>query len=252
PWCVSVVKTAAAYSVNGAAGMCVPPASAPRDAVTPYGIAGATKAFRRSATASPSREGISLSVPRLRMPCASSVPTGTRTVSISAGTHSPISIQFRRARRRSFGFDWVFRGLMRCCSRVPRRFVLESVRHCTPAPVPIGFGHASDAVSLNWSSHLTRRPPIEELRRRREAVLQGGGEERVAKLHAEGRLTARERVELLLDPGSFQETGVFVEHRTTDFGMADRRIPGDGVVAGYGTVQGRLAFVFAQDFTVFG
>ena len=83
-------------------------------------------------------------------------------------------------------------------------------------------------------------------------MLQGGGEERVAKLHAEGRLTARERVELLLDPGSFQETGVFVEHRTTDFGMADRRIPGDGVVAGYGTVNGRLTFVFAQDFTVFG
>jgi len=90
------------------------------------------------------------------------------------------------------------------------------------------------------------------LRRRREAVRKGGGEERVAKLHAEGRLTARERVELLLDPGSFQETGVFVEHRTTDFGMADRRIPGDGVVSGYGTVSGRLVFVFAQDFTVFG
>ena len=83
-------------------------------------------------------------------------------------------------------------------------------------------------------------------------MLQGGGEERVAKLHAEGRLTARERVGLLLDPGSFQETGVFVEHRTTDFGMADRRIPGDGVVSGYGTVNGRLVFVFAQDFTVFG
>jgi len=90
------------------------------------------------------------------------------------------------------------------------------------------------------------------LRRRREAVRKGGGEERVQKLHAEGRLTARERVELLLDPGSFQETGVFVEHRTTDFGMADRRIPGDGVVSGYGTVSGRLVFVFAQDFTVFG
>ena len=90
------------------------------------------------------------------------------------------------------------------------------------------------------------------MRRRREAVRKGGGEERVAKLHAEGRLTARERVELLLDPGSFQETGVFVEHRTTDFGMADRRIPGDGVVSGYGTVSGRLVFVFAQDFTVFG
>jgi propionyl-CoA carboxylase beta subunit len=99
---------------------------------------------------------------------------------------------------------------------------------------------------------LTPRDPIAELRLRKDAVLKGGGEERVAKLHAEGRLTARERVELLLDPGSFQETGVFVEHRTTDFGMADRRIPGDGVVSGYGTVDGRLAFVFAQDFTVFG
>ncbi len=74
----------------------------------------------------------------------------------------------------------------------------------------------------------------------------------MAKLHAEGRLTARERVESLLDPGSFQETGVFVEHRTSDFGMADRRIPGDGVVAGYGTIDGRLVYVFAQDFTVFG
>ena len=83
-------------------------------------------------------------------------------------------------------------------------------------------------------------------------MLSGGGEERIAKLHAEGRLTARERVDLLVDPGSFQETGVFVEHRTTDFGMAERRIPGDGVVSGYGTIGGRLVFVFAQDFTVFG
>jgi len=80
----------------------------------------------------------------------------------------------------------------------------------------------------------------------------GGGEERIAKLHAEGRLTARERIDLLIDPGSFQETGVFVEHRTTDFGMAERRIPGDGVVSGYGRIDGRLVFVFAQDFTVFG
>jgi len=80
----------------------------------------------------------------------------------------------------------------------------------------------------------------------------GGGEERIAKLHAEGRLTARERIDLLIDPGSFQETGVFVEHRTTDFGMAERRIPGDGVVSGYGRIDSRLVFVFAQDFTVFG
>jgi acetyl-CoA carboxylase carboxyltransferase component len=106
--------------------------------------------------------------------------------------------------------------------------------------------------SPNRSPDLARPNPIEELRRRKQAVLLGGGEERIAKLHAEGRLTARERVELLLDEGTFQETGVFVEHRTSDFGMADRRIPGDGVVAGYGTIDGRLTFVFAQDFTVFG
>ncbi|HZI89211.1 MAG TPA: carboxyl transferase domain-containing protein, partial [Candidatus Polarisedimenticolia bacterium] len=99
---------------------------------------------------------------------------------------------------------------------------------------------------------MAPKNPTEELRRRRQQVLLGGGQERIDKLHAEGRLTARERIELLLDPGSFQETGVFVEHRTTDFGMADRKIPGDGVVSGYGTVDGRLVFVFAQDFTVFG
>ena len=102
------------------------------------------------------------------------------------------------------------------------------------------------------ATDLTPKNPIEELRRRKQEALLGGGKERIEKLHAEGRLTARERVDLLLDPGSFQETGVFVEHRTTDFGMADRKIPGDGVVSGYGTVDGRLVFVFAQDFTVFG
>ncbi len=102
------------------------------------------------------------------------------------------------------------------------------------------------------ATNLTPKNPIEELRKRKQEVVLGGGQERIAKLHAEGRLTARERIELLLDPGSFQETGVFVEHRATDFGMADRRIPGDGVVAGYGTVDGRPVYVFAQDFTVFG
>src|SRR6266850_1521278 len=102
------------------------------------------------------------------------------------------------------------------------------------------------------ATDLTPKNPIEELRRRKQEVLLGGGKERIEKLHAEGRLTARERIELLLDPGSFQETGVFVEHRTTDFGMADRRIPGDGVVSGFGRIDGRLVFVFAQDFTVFG
>ncbi len=111
---------------------------------------------------------------------------------------------------------------------------------------------AGPVVIPNPERLLSRSKPIEELRRRRQAVLEGGGEERIAKLHAEGRLTARERIDLLLDPHSFQETGVFVEHRTTDFGMDERRIPGDGVVSGYGTIDGRPVFVFAQDFTVFG
>jgi acetyl-CoA carboxylase carboxyltransferase component len=115
-----------------------------------------------------------------------------------------------------------------------------------------GIGRETPQEPHGRPTHLTAKTPIEELRRRRQEALLGGGKERIEKLHAEGRLTARERIDLLLDPGSFQETGVFVEHRATDFGMADRKIPGDGVVSGYGTVDGRLVFVFAQDFTVFG
>jgi propionyl-CoA carboxylase beta chain len=88
-------------------------------------------------------------------------------------------------------------------------------------------------------------------RRNREAEL-GGGEERIAKQHKEGKLTARERIAGLLDEGSFVETGRFVTHRCTDFGMADKKIPGDGVVTGHGTIDGRKVFVFSQDFTVFG
>ncbi len=80
----------------------------------------------------------------------------------------------------------------------------------------------------------------------------GGGKERIDKQHEAGKLTARERIDLLLDPGSFSELDKFVTHRATDFGMADKKVPGDGVVTGYGTVDGRQVFVFAQDFTVFG
>ncbi len=90
---------------------------------------------------------------------------------------------------------------------------------------------------------------LEELRKK---ALEGGGKERIEKIHASGRLTARERVDLLLDPGSFQELGVFVTHQTSDFGMADKKIVGDGVVCGFGMVDGRSVAVFAQDFTVFG
>ena len=93
---------------------------------------------------------------------------------------------------------------------------------------------------------------IEALEAKRDAARQGGGAARIEAQHAKGRLTARERVEVLLDPGSFEEWDMFVEHRCTDFGMGERRVPGDGVVTGYGTINGRLMFVFSQDFTVFG
>jgi propionyl-CoA carboxylase beta chain len=93
---------------------------------------------------------------------------------------------------------------------------------------------------------------IRQLDEKRSRARLGGGEKRIASQHAKGKLTARERIELLLDPGSFEEWDMFVEHRCTDFGMADQTIPGDGVVTGYGTVNGRLVFVFSQDFTVFG
>ncbi len=93
---------------------------------------------------------------------------------------------------------------------------------------------------------------LEELERRKRESELGGGEARMQRQHNEGKLTARERVALLFDPGSFQELDQLVVHRNTDFGMEKQRIPGDGVVTGFGTVQGRLVYAFAQDFTVFG
>ncbi|MBM3329466.1 MAG: acyl-CoA carboxylase subunit beta [Calditrichaeota bacterium] len=93
---------------------------------------------------------------------------------------------------------------------------------------------------------------LQELERRRAEALLGGGEPRIAAQHAKGKLTARERIELLLDPGSFQEIDMFVRHRSRDFGLEKERIPGDGVVTGYGRIDGRLVFLFAQDFTVLG
>ena len=93
---------------------------------------------------------------------------------------------------------------------------------------------------------------IEELERRRAAARLGGGQKRIDAQHAKGRLTARERIDLLLDPGSFEEVDMYVEHNCIDFGMADQKIPGDGVVTGSGTINGRLVYVFSQDFTVFG
>ena len=99
---------------------------------------------------------------------------------------------------------------------------------------------------------MTLQQKLEELRRRQEKAEQGGGAERRARQHAEGKLSARERLELLFDEGSFEETDKLVEHACHDFGMAQHRIPGDGVVTGYGRINGRLGYAFAQDFTVFG
>ena len=91
-----------------------------------------------------------------------------------------------------------------------------------------------------------------ELEARREAARMGGGKARIERQHAKGKLTARERIDVLLDEGSFEEWDMFVEHRSHDFGMEKKKIPGDGVVTGYGTISGRPIYVFSKDFTVFG
>jgi len=93
---------------------------------------------------------------------------------------------------------------------------------------------------------------FQDLEARRAEAFLGGGVKRIEKQHAKGKLTARERIDLLLDPGSFQEMGIFVRHRSRDFGMEEDRPYGDGVVTGYGTINGRTVYVFSQDFTVFG
>ena len=93
---------------------------------------------------------------------------------------------------------------------------------------------------------------IKELVERRESAKLGGGQKRIDAQHAKGKLTARERLARLLDPGSFEEFDMFVQHRCTDFGMDASHTDGDGVVTGYGTIDGRLVYVFAQDFTVNG
>src|SRR5579863_412547 len=93
---------------------------------------------------------------------------------------------------------------------------------------------------------------LDELERRNQQAEAGGGRERRERQHREGKLGARERIELLLDEGTFEESDAFVTHRCTDFGMDEKRVPGDGFVTGYGRIDGRTVFVFAQDFTVFG
>src|SRR6266704_5333179 len=93
---------------------------------------------------------------------------------------------------------------------------------------------------------------LEELHHLKEAAMLGGGVKRVEAQHKKGKLTARERIDLLLDPDTFNELDMFVTHRSTDFGLEEQKIPGDGVVTGYGQIDGRLVYIFSQDFTVFG
>jgi propionyl-CoA carboxylase beta chain len=93
---------------------------------------------------------------------------------------------------------------------------------------------------------------IDQLDEKRRRAALGGGQKRIDAQHAKGKLTARERIDLLLDEGSFEEWDMFKEHRCVDFGMDESHIPGDGVVIGYGTINGRMVFVYSQDFTVFG
>src|SRR5687767_4400179 len=93
---------------------------------------------------------------------------------------------------------------------------------------------------------------FDELSRKNEEALLGGGQHRIEQQHKKGKLSARERLHLLLDEGSFEELGKFITHRSKDFGLDKEYYLGDGVVTGYGKVNGRLVYVFSQDFTVFG
>jgi len=101
-------------------------------------------------------------------------------------------------------------------------------------------------------SEQSKDPKIQELYARKAAARAGGGAERIARQHARGKMTARERIDLLLDKNSFREIDVFITHNSNDFGLGEQKIPGDGVVTGYGTIDGRLAYIYSQDFTVFG
>ena len=106
--------------------------------------------------------------------------------------------------------------------------------------------------SLSPTTTIEPVTRLDELRRRHQAAEEGGGSERRERQHREGKLSARERIDLLLDEGTFEELDKLVTHRSRNFGLADQVIPGDGLVTGYGFIEGRQVFTFAQDFTVLG
>src|SRR3954470_13309084 len=99
---------------------------------------------------------------------------------------------------------------------------------------------------------MSMREKLELLQQKRSESEQGGGTDRIAAQHQKGKMTARERLDVLLDPGSFVELDRFVTHRCTNFGMENKKHPGDGVITGYGRINGKVVYAFAQDFTVLG
>ena len=132
-------------------------------------------------------------------------------------------------------------------SRVRSQFANGYGGSTSPPSVEVPKGNF-DCMVLKRKVDVMR----EELEALSEKSRQGGGPSRIDAQHAKGKLTARERIDLLFDEGTFEELDAFVEHRATEFGMADRKYLGDAVVTGYGKIAGRVAFVYAQDFTVIG
>ena len=131
----------------------------------------------------------------------------------------------------------------------------EPVKVDSAHDMPNGASHDATPITGGTTPLSAPAPTsnrVEQLRELREKARMGGGERRIQQQHAKGKLTARERVDLLLDEGTFEELDMFVTHRITDFGMGDQKVLGDGVVTGWGRIDGRLVYVFSQDFTVFG
>src|SRR5262249_52478795 len=137
-------------------------------------------------------------------------------------------------------------------ARRHRRALQSSAHEPRVGEVPEGLGEGArngQGVGADLATTMNPEDTLADLERRAEL---GGGEARRGKQHASGKLTARERIDLLFDPGTFEEVDKLVTHRCRDFGMADQVVPGDGVVAGHGLIDGRQVLAFAQDFTVFG
>ena len=113
--------------------------------------------------------------------------------------------------------------------------------------IPIVNKQAQAAEKLSWDPSY-----LEDLASRQEKAKAGGGQKRIDAQHKKGKLTARERIEYLFDEGSFQEVGAFIESRFTEFGMKDKKLPGDGVITGFGTINGEPVYAAVEDFTVMG